>query len=246
MTGRLAGKVVLVTGAAGGLGLASSRLFAAEGARVVLSDLDPEALERTRAEVGAALAITADVTSESDAAALVSRTVEEHGRIDALVVAAGLYQGAPVDAIEVDEWDRVQIVNVRGTFVTVRAALREMIRQKSGTVVTLGSIAGQLGGVQSGAGYATSKAAVIGMTKALARYAGPHGVRVNCVNPGYIESGMGLGMSEEDRERTIAATPLGRPGTADEVAEAVLWLVSDASSFVTGAQLDVNGGLLMA
>jgi len=246
MTGRLAGKVVVVTGAAGGLGLAGSRLFAAEGARVVLSDLDPEALERTRAEVGAALAIPADVTSEADAAALVSRTVEEHGRIDALVVAAGLYQGTAVDAIDVDEWDRVQTVNVRGTFVTVRAALREMIRQKSGTVVTLGSIAGQLGGVQSGAGYATSKAAVIGMTKALARYAGPHGVRVNCVNPGYIESGMGLGMSEEDRERTIAATPLGRPGTAEEVAEAILWLVSDASSFVTGAQLDVNGGLLMA
>lgn len=246
MTGRLAGKVVLVTGAVGGLGLACSRLFVAEGARVVLSDLDPEALERTRAEVGGALAVTADVTSEADAAALVSRTVEELGGIDALVVAAGLYQGTPVEAIEVDEWDRVQMVNVRGTFVTVRAAMREMIRRKSGTVVTLGSIAGQLGGVQSGAGYATSKAAVIGMTKALARYAGPHGVRVNCVNPGFIESGMGLGMSEEDRERTIAATPLGRPGTAEEVAEAVLWLVSDASSFVTGAQLDVNGGLLMA
>lgn len=246
MTGRLAGKVVLVTGAAGGLGLASSRLFVAEGARVALSDLDSEALERVGGEMGAALAITADVTSEADAAALVARVVAEHGRIDALVVAAGLYQGTPVDAIEVDEWDRVQTVNVRGTFVTVRAALREMIRQQSGTVVTLGSIAGQLGGVQSGAGYATSKAAVIGMTKALARYAGPHGVRVNCVNPGYIESGMGLGMSEDDRERTIAATPLGRPGTAEEVAEAVLWLVSDASSFVTGAQLDVNGGLLMA
>lgn len=246
MTGRLAGKVVVVTGAAGGLGLACSRLFVAEGARVVLSDLDLDVLERARAEVGGALAITADVTSEADAAALVSRTVEELGGIDALVVAAGLYQGTPVDAIEVDEWDRVQTVNVRGTFVTVRTALREMIRRKSGTVVTLGSIAGQLGGVQSGAGYATSKAAVIGMTKALARYAGPHGVRVNCVNPGYIESGMGLGMSDDDRERTIAATPLGRPGTAEEVAEAVLWLVSDASSFVTGAQLDVNGGLLMA
>jgi 3-oxoacyl-[acyl-carrier protein] reductase len=246
VTGRLADKVVLVTGATGGLGLACSRLFAAEGAQVVLSDLDAEALERARAEVGGALAITADVTSEAEAAALVSRTVAELGRLDALVAAAGLYQGTPVDAIEVDEWDRVQSVNVRGTFVTVRAAIREMIRRNSGTVITLGSIAGQLGGVQSGAGYATSKAAVIGMTKALARYAGPHGVRVNCVNPGYIESGMGLGMSEEDRERTIAATPLGRPGTAEEVAEAVAWLVSDASSFVTGAQLDVNGGLLMA
>jgi 3-oxoacyl-[acyl-carrier protein] reductase len=212
----------------------------------VLSDIDPPALERARGEVGGALAFAADVTSEAGAAALVARTVEELGSLDALVAAAGLYQGTPVDAIETGEWDRIQAVNVRGTFVTVQAALRVMVPRQRGTVVTLGSIAGQLGGVQSGAGYVTSKAAVIGMTKALARYAGPHGVRVNCVNPGFIESGMGLGMAPEDRERTIAATPLGRPGTAEEVAEAVAWLVSDASSFVTGAQLDVNGGLLMA
>ena len=246
MTGRLDGKVVLVTGAAGGLGLACCRLFVTEGARVALSDLDPQALERAQAEVGGSLAVAADVTSEADAARIVSRTIEEFGSLDTLVAAAGLYQATPVDGIETDEWDRVQAVNVRGTFVTVRAALREMIPRKRGSVVTLGSIAGQLGGVQSGAGYVTSKAAVIGMTKALARYAGPHGVRVNCVNPGFIESGMGLGISPEDRERTIAATPLGRSGTAEEVAEAVAWLVSDASSFVTGAQLDVNGGLLMA
>ena len=246
MSGRLDGKVVLVTGAAGGLGLACCRLFAAEGARVVLSDLHPDALERARTEGGGSLVVTADVTSEADTARLVSRTIEELGGLDALVAGAGLYQGTPVDAIEMDEWDRIQSVNVRGTFVTARAALREMIPRKKGSVVMLGSIAGQLGGVQSGAGYATSKAAVIGMTKALARYAGPYGIRVNCVNPGFIESGMGLGMSPDDRERTIAATPLGRPGTAEEVAEAIAWLVSDASSFVTGAQLDVNGGLLMA
>lgn len=246
MTGRRDGKVVLVTGAAGGIGLACCRLFVADGARVVLSDIDAPALERARAEVGGTLAVAADVTSEAGAAALVARTVEELGCLDALVAAAGLYQGTPVDAIETEEWDRIQAVNVRGTFVTVQAALREMVRRRRGTVVTLGSIAGQLGGVQSGAGYVTSKAAVIGMTKALARYAGPHGVRVNCVNPGFIESGMGLGMAPDDRERTIAATPLGRPGTAEEVAEAIAWLVSDASSFVTGAQLDVNGGLLMA
>lgn len=246
MSGRLDGKVVLVTGAAGGLGLACCRLFATEGARVALSDLDSEALGRVQSETGGSLVVAADVTSEADAAHLVSRTIEELGRLDALVAGAGLYQGTPVDAIEMDDWDRIQSVNVRGTFMTVRAALREMIPRRQGSVVTLGSIAGQLGGVQSGAGYATSKAAVIGMTKALARYAGPYGVRVNCINPGFIESGMGLGMSPDDRERTIAATPLGRPGTAEEVAEAVLWLASDASSFVTGAQLDVNGGLLMA
>ena len=246
MSGRLEGKVVLVTGATGGLGIVCSRLFAAEGARVALSDLDPQVLERAQNETGGSLAVVADVTIEADASMLVARTIEELGGLDGLVAGAGLYQGTPVDEIETDEWDRIQSVNVRGTFLTARAALREMIPRKKGTVVTLGSIAGQLGGVQSGTGYATSKAAVIGMTKALARYAGPHGVRVNCVNPGFIESGMGLGMSPDDRNRTIAATPLGRPGTAEEVAEAIAWLVSDASSFVTGAQLDVNGGLLMA
>jgi NAD(P)-dependent dehydrogenase (short-subunit alcohol dehydrogenase family) len=246
VTGRLDGKVALVTGAGGGLGLACCRLFAAEGARVALSDLDPDALARARTEGGGHLAVTADVTSEADMARLVSETVEGLGSLDALVVAAGLHQTTSVDAIDTDEWDRVQAVNVRGTFVVARAALREMIPRRKGAVVMLGSISGQVGGIQSGAGYATSKAAVIGMTKALARYAGPHGVRVNCVNPGFIESGMGLEKSPGDRERTIAATPLGRAGTAEEVAEAVLWLASDASSFVTGAQLDVNGGLLMA
>jgi 3-oxoacyl-[acyl-carrier protein] reductase len=246
VSGRLEGKVIVVSGAAGGLGLACCRLFVAEGARVVLSDLDPDALERANREAGGALALVADVTSEADSTLLVSRTIEELGGLDGFVAAAGLYQGTALDAIDLDDWDRVQYVNVRGTFVVARAVLREMIARRRGSVVTLGSVAGQVGGVQSGAGYATSKAAVIGLTKALARYAGPHGVRVNCVNPGFIESGMGLGMAREDRERTIAATPLGRPGTAEEVAEAVAWLVSDASSFVTGAQLDVNGGLLMA
>lgn len=246
MSGRLEGKVVLVSGAAGGLGLTCCRLFVAEGALVALSDLDADGLERGAAEVGGALSIRADVTSEADATMLVRRTVDTLGGLDGFVSAAGLYQGTALDEIDLDDWDRIQYVNVRGTFVTVRAALREMIVRKRGSVVTVGSIAGQVGGVQSGAGYATSKAAVIGMSKALARYAGPHGVRVNCVNPGFIESGMGLGMAPDDRERTLAATPLGRPGTAEEVAEAVAWLISDASSFVTGAQLDVNGGLLMA
>ena len=247
MSGRLDGKVVLVAGAAGGLGLACCRLLAEEGARVALSDVNDGSLEAVRVATGGAFALPADVTSEEDASRAVERVVEVLGGLDGCVFAAGLYQeGSSLDAIDLDEWEAVQRVNVRGAFVMARAALRELTARRAGSVVTLGSIAGQVGGVQSGVGYATSKAGVIGLTKALARYAGPYGVRVNCVNPGFIESGMGLGMAPEDRDRTIAATPLGRPGTAEEVAEAVAWLLSDASSFVTGAQLDVNGGLLMA
>ena len=215
------------------------------GAQVVLVDREQTVVEQARLDVGGALALVADVTLESDVARVMAETVEVFGRIDSVVAAAGLYQSTSLDLIQSDEWERIQGVNVRGTFLTAQAALRVMIPAGSGSIVTLGSIAGQVGGLQSRAGYATSKAAVIGMTKALARYAGPHGVRVNCVNPGYIDSGMSVGISAEDRERTIAATPLRRAGTAEEVAEAVAWLLSDASSFVTGAHVDVNGGLLM-
>lgn len=242
----LAGRVVLVTGAAGGLGPVCCKLFAEEGARVVVSDLDATRLEQVVADTGAVTAIAADMTEPTGADRLVQQAVAELGCLDVLVAAAGLYQATAVDEIEAAEWDRLQEVNVKGTFLAAQAALREMIPRGRGAIVTLGSIAGQVGGIQSGAGYATSKAAVLGLTKALARHAGPSGVRVNCVSPGYIEAGMSLGMSPEDRERTIGATPLRRAGTAAEVAAAVVWLASDAAGFVTGAHLDVNGGLLMA
>ena len=245
MTGLSPGRVVLVTGAAGGIGRACCSMLRTAGAQVVLVDREQTVVEQARLDVGGALALVADVTLESDVARVMAETVEVFGRIDSVVAAAGLYQSTSLDLIQSDEWERIQGVNVRGTFLTAQAALRVMILAGSGSIVTLGSIAGQVGGLQSGAGYATSKAAVIGMTKALARYAGPHGVRVNCVNPGYIDSGMSVGISAEDRERTIAATPLRRAGTAEEVADAVVWLLSDASSFVTGAHVDVNGGLLM-
>lgn len=238
--------MVVVTGAAGGLGSSICRLFVAEGARVVASDLDLDRLNGVRTEVDGVGLVTADVTDPAGAARLVDETTGQHGRLDVLVAAAGLYQGMSVDAIEADDWDRVQAVNVKGTFLAAQAALRVMVAARRGSVVTLGSIAGQIGGVQSGAGYATTKAGVLGLTKALARYAGPHGVRVNCVSPGFIEAGMSMGITSEDRERTLAMTPLGRPGTAEEVATAVVWLASDAASFVTGAHLDVNGGLFMA
>lgn len=242
----LGGKTVLVTGAAGGLGPVIIRCFLDEGARVVASDIDRERLEAVRAEIGDVATVAVDVTSPEEAARLVDDTLALGAGLDVLVAAAGMYQATPVDAIVADEWDRLHDVNVKGTFLPVQAALRVMVAARSGSIVTLGSIAGQVGGVQSGAAYAASKAAVLGMTKALARFAGPHGIRVNCVSPGFIEAGMSLGMTPEDRERTIALTPLGRPGLAEEVATAVAWLASDAASFVTGAHLDVNGGLYMA
>ena len=242
----LDGKVVLVTGAAGGLGLVLCQAFADEGGRVVLADLEVDRVEAAAAEVPGGTAEVVDVTDSADIRRLVDSTVAAHGALDVLVPAAGRYQGTGIDDVEPAAWDDLHAVNVRGTFLSAQAALRVMTPRRSGSIVILGSISGQVGGVQSGVAYATSKAAVIGLTKALARYAGPFGVRVNCVNPGYIEAGMSLGMTPEDKQRTIDATPLRRAGTAKDVAAAVVWLASDAAAFVTGAQLDVNGGLLMA
>ena len=241
----LEGRVVLVTGAAGGLGPMICRQFREEGALVLASDVHEARLAEVAAQESVEASV-ADVTDAAEATRLVAEATDRHGQLHVLVPAAGVYQSTGVDAIEAEEIDRLHEVNVKGTFLAAQAALRAMIPAQQGSIVTLGSIAGQVGGVQSGAGYAATKAGVLGLTKALARYAGPHGVRVNCVSPGFIEAGMSMGITPEDRERTLAMTPLGRPGTAEEVARAVVWLASDAASFVTGAHLDVNGGLFMA
>jgi NAD(P)-dependent dehydrogenase (short-subunit alcohol dehydrogenase family) len=242
----LDGRVAVVTGAAGGLGAVICRALAEEGTVVVASDVHEERLVRAVGGLNGVEPVVADVTAPDGAAGLVGHAAGLHGRLDALVAAAGLYQSSGVDAVDSDEWDRLQDVNLKGTFLVAQAALRVMIPAGRGAIVTLGSIAGQVGGIQSGAAYATTKAGVLGLTKTLARHAGPHGVRVNCVSPGFIDAGMSVGMTPEDRRRTVAMTPLGRAGTADEVADAVVWLASDASSFVTGAHVDVNGGLFMA
>jgi 3-oxoacyl-[acyl-carrier protein] reductase len=136
-------------------------------------------------------------------------------------------------------------VNLRGVFLTAQAALRVFVPQRGGRIVTIGSLAGQVGGLAASAAYAASKGGVIALTKSLARYAGPHGVTANCVNPGVIDSPMTAGWSPEDLARLTAGTPLARLGTTEEVAAVVLFLASDAASFVHGAHVDVNGGLLM-
>lgn len=242
----LHGKVALVTGGAGGLGLECARLLIEEGATVALADMDMAKTDAARAQAGAALALTGDVTQQESAHALVAQVVEQLGRIDILIPAAGVHHTTPIPQIPAAEWDLLQAVNVKGTFLVAQAAMDRMIEQGSGSIVAFGSIAGQVGGLQSGAGYATSKAAIFGLVKSLARFGGPHGVRVNYVNPGLIASGMSLEKSQADFDATVAATPLRRAGSGREVASVVVWLASDAASYVTGAHVDVNGGLLMA
>ncbi|MDX6540274.1 MAG: 3-oxoacyl-[acyl-carrier protein] reductase [Gaiellales bacterium] len=243
----LEGKVAIVTGGSGGIGLASARALAAEGARIVLGDLDAEAVAGAASELGSgiATAIVADVAQPDGAQTLVDTALERFGRLDVLVASAGIYRATRLDAITAEEWDLVLAVNLRGVFLTAQAALRVFAPQRSGRIIALGSVAGQVGGLAASAAYASSKGGVIALTKSLARYSGPYGVTANCVNPGIIDSPMTAGWPPDDLARLRAAAPLGRSGTVAEVAAVVAFLASDAASFVHGAHIDVNGGLLM-
>jgi 3-oxoacyl-[acyl-carrier protein] reductase len=243
----LAGKVAIVTGGSGGIGFASARALAAEGARVVLGDLNADAVAASAAELGTdvASAVAVDISRPDDAQRLVDTALERFGRLDVLVASAGVHRATRLDELAPEEWDLLLAVNLRGVYLTAQAALRVLVPQRSGRIVTLGSLAGQVGGLASSAAYAASKGGVIALTKSIARYSGPHGVTANCINPGIIDSPMTAGWSQEDVTRLTAATPLGRLGTIDEVAAAVIFLASDAASFIHGAHIDVNGGLLM-
>jgi 3-oxoacyl-[acyl-carrier protein] reductase len=242
----LGGKTAVVTGAAGGIGAACCRALAAEGAAVVAADLDgasAEALARSIGEPCVAMAV--DVARPGDAERLFAEVVAGSGSVDVLVTCAGIFHATPFDQISVEEWDRIQAVNLRGTFLVAQAALRVMVTAGSGRIVTVASLAGQVGGLAAGASYAASKAAVVALTKSIARHSGPHGITANCVNPGVIDTTMLEGWSTTAREAALAATPLGRVGTPNEVASAVVWLASSGAGFVHGAHVDVNGGLFM-
>ena len=243
----LDGKVAIVTGGSGGIGFACARALVAEGARVVIGDLNGEAAVASAAELGADVATAAavDVTQPDDAELLVDLALERYGRLDVLVASAGIHRATRLDELSPEEWDTLLAVNLRGVFLTAQAALRVFVQQRSGRIIALGSLASQTGGLAASAAYAASKGGVATLTKSLARYAGPHNVTANCVQPGIIDSPMTAGWSPEDLARLIGNTPLARIGTPEEVAAAVIFLASDAAAFVTGTHLDVNGGILM-
>ena len=242
----LQGKTALITGAASGIGRATALSLAREGAAVALGDVDGDGVEAAAREARgtgrSAMAVRFDVSAEKECATAVQRVRDELGRIDILVNNAGTLSLCTIEEISSTDWDRVFATNVKGAFLLSQGILPEMMERRWGRIVNVSSMAGKVGGLVAGADYSASKAALICLTKSLARVGAASGVTVNAVAPAFIRTSM---FTEEQLAAEAKRIPVGRAGEPEEVADAVLFLASERAGFITGETIDINGGMLM-
>jgi 3-oxoacyl-[acyl-carrier protein] reductase len=242
-------KVSIVTGAAQGLGKAIAIGLAQRGSKIVVCDLNSELAKNVAEEIRSmgrkAFSQKVDVSKAPEVKAMVEHTLEEFGRIDILVNNAGICQVVSIDDMTEEDWDKVMDVNLKGVFLCSKAVMEIMKKQRSGKIINLGSIAGKVGGLTTGANHSVSKAGVMCFTKALARELAPFGITVNSVAPGIIETDMTRGITQGNFTNYVKSIPLGMIGKPEDVANAVAFLVSDEAGYITGEILDVNGGMLM-
>ncbi len=244
----LADKVAIVTGASRGIGRAISVALAGQGVKVVASARNVEALESLVAEIktlgGEAVAVVGDVAVEADANNLIEQAVATYGRVDVLVNNAGITRDGLLLRMKNDDWDAVLDTNLKGAFLCIRAAAKFMSKQRSGRIINISSVVGEMGNAGQ-ANYCASKAGLLGLTKSVARELARRNVTVNAITPGFIVTDMTEQMTDKAREAMTEQIPLGRLGEADDVANAVLFLASDQSSYITGQVLGINGGMYM-
>lgn len=242
------GKISIVTGASQGIGEAIAMNLAQRGARVILVDIQKEKLEVVAKKVeelgGTAAAYEADVTDTKQVSDLVEQCIRDHGTIHHLVNNAGIARDNLLMRMKEEEWDAVLTVNLKGVFNFSKALIRHMIRNRYGRIVNISSVVGLIGNPGQ-TNYAASKAGVLGFTKSLAREVASRGITVNAVAPGFIATAMTESLPEEVQRQFLSVIPVGRFGTPDEVAQAVGFLLSDESSYITGQVININGGMFM-
>lgn len=245
----LEGRVAFVTGGGGTIGKAIARVLAEHGASVAVADVDFDSADRAANEISTrrccALAVHLDVCNPDSVARAVATTVDEFGGVDILVNNAGICPLTQFESITIEEWNRVLAINLTGAFLCAQETLPHLKRSRHGRIINIGSVAGQTGGIATSAAYSVSKAGLMCLTKCLALALAEHAITVNSIAPGPTETALTATWSEETKELLRRRIPLGRFGQAEEIAASVLYLASDAASYVTGATIAVNGGLAM-
>ena len=245
----LDGKCALVTGASRGIGRAVALQLASEGAKVALNFAGNEAAanavcEEIKSAGGQAILVKADVSDEAAVQQMVQTVAEAFGRIDILVNNAGITRDGLLARMKEEDWDAVLSTNLKGVFLTTKAATKLMMKQRAGRIVNMASVVGVTGNAGQ-ANYSAAKAGVIGFTKTIAKELASRGITANAVAPGFIDTDMTSALSDKAKEAALSGIPLGRMGTPEDIAAAVLFLVSDQASYITGQVLNVDGGMVM-